>query len=537
MPENKKKCPYCAGLIESGAIKCKHCGKVIEKRPAGQVETADLRLDDSPTAADRMLAGRYRVIEEVGRGGMGVVYLAHDEELDMDVAIKLLPFELANDSRSLDLLRSEAKLSMSLSHPNIVRLHTLDTSGRFNFLVMEYVDGPTLRYVLQKKGRLTLGKALPVIRAICGGVGYAHSQRVLHRDLKPANIMLTSKGVVKIADFGIAQQMRESMSMLSQKIVAGTPCYMAPEHLMGEHLTVRSEVYSIAALTYQIFAGHPPFYKGDIPTQVRFKEPAPVAGIPKPVSDVILKALSKDPSGRPGSAKDFYESLRAATLRIKSDVAPTEEMSPPLPAPKPPPPAVPKKEQASTQALRSVGLKKDLRESPGADAPVMPKPPPSPKPEKIVKAPLRPEPGTAPKFSPPRRFVPPDSRDYYAPTPKRAARIKPEERPAWVIPAKVSAFICVYFWVSVLAYQLSSELCLFIIRKLKDVSAYSAVPSWIISTTGLVISFGFAGLAAALVTGRAIKLLRIHWGTLIGIIAGVGIACSVAVVVIIKAFM
>jgi serine/threonine-protein kinase len=112
--------------------------------PTAPYDTLDLPLVGTPTAADRLLSGRYRIVRELGRGGMGVVYLAHDEELDMDIAIKFLPVELANDRRALEQLRTEAKLSMSLSHPNIVRLHTLDNSGQFKFLVMEYVDGPSL---------------------------------------------------------------------------------------------------------------------------------------------------------------------------------------------------------------------------------------------------------------------------------------------------------------------------------------------------------------------------------------------------------
>ena len=118
-------------------------------------------LVGTPSAAGRVFSGRYEIVRELGRGGMGVVYLAHDEELDMDVAVKFLPVELANDLRALEQLRSEAKLSMSLAHPNIMRLHTLDTAGQFKFLVMEYVDGPSLLDVLREKERLPLEEALP----------------------------------------------------------------------------------------------------------------------------------------------------------------------------------------------------------------------------------------------------------------------------------------------------------------------------------------------------------------------------------------
>jgi serine/threonine-protein kinase len=288
-----------------------------------------------PDPVARILAGRYRIAHEIARGGMGIVCLARDRELDMDVAVKLLPPELAGDSRALEQLRSEAKLSMSLAHPNILRLHNLDTSSKTKFLVMEYVNGPNLKYILQRRSRLTLDEALPIIRAVCNGLDYAHSRRVLHRDLKPANIMMTSKREVKIADFGIARRMKESMTELTQKVVAGTPLYMAPEHLMGKNLTVRSDMYSLAAVTYELLAGHPPFYKGDIPTQIRFKDPPPVPGIPEPVNLAILRALSKKPEDRPASAKKFYKTLTHATLQILPEPAPAKKPQPPQPAKRP----------------------------------------------------------------------------------------------------------------------------------------------------------------------------------------------------------
>jgi serine/threonine-protein kinase len=269
-----------------------------------------------PEPLSRLLGGRYRIIREIARGGMGIVCLAYDKELEMNVALKLLPPQLSNDPNALKQLRSEAKLSMSLAHPNVLRLHNLDTSGKSKFLVMEYVDGPNLKTVLKNRGKLKLDEVFPIIRAVCMGLDYAHSERVLHRDLKPANIMLTAKKDVKIADFGIARQMKESMTSLSQETVAGTPLYMAPEHLMGHHLTVRSDIYSLGAVTYELLAGYPPFHKGDILAQIRFNNPEPIPGLPDPVNRVILNALSKDPQNRPASAADFYKALKDAALRI-----------------------------------------------------------------------------------------------------------------------------------------------------------------------------------------------------------------------------
>lgn len=313
MSEETKRCPYCDEEISKRAIKCKHCGSMLQTPAGAPYDTLDVGPVGASAAEGRLLSGRYRIVKELARGGMGVVCLARDEELDMKVAVKFLPMELANDRRALEQLRTEARLSMSLSHPNIMRLHTLDTSGLHKFLVMEYVDGPNLLDVLREKGKLPLERIIPIIKAVCEGVDYAHANRVLHRDLKPANIMVTARGEVKIADFGIARQMRESMSKLSQGAVMGTPAYMAPENLMGGHLTVRSDIYSLGAVTYELLVGHPPFFKGDILAQIRFKEPPPIRGVPEPVDAAIMAALAKDALDRPASAAAFYKSLSAAT--------------------------------------------------------------------------------------------------------------------------------------------------------------------------------------------------------------------------------
>jgi len=535
MPGNERKCPYCAETIGADAIKCEHCGSLL-KGSSPKPGASDLFNADSPTAGDHVLSGRYRIINNIGRGGMGVVYLAHDEELDMDVAVKLLPFELASDKRSLDLLRSEAKVSMSLSHPNIVRLHTLDTSGHFKFLVMEYVDGPSLHYVLRKKGKLRIEKALPIIRSICDGVAYAHSKRILHRDIKPANIMMTAKGEIKIADFGIARQMHESMSMLSQKIVAGTPSYMAPEHIMGEHMTVRSEVYSVAAVTYEILAGHPPFYTGDIPTQVRFKDPPAITGVSKPVNDVIHKALAKDADERQESVLAFYDMLKDAVLRMGPETEPIfqssmpTEVVPDVPRTRPKKPQKP--EEASTGALRDVGFKKDLR-APGE---IKPPPRPAPVPQKKPQSERRIPPAakSPPSFSPPRQSVPAWSDSTPYARPKRAfnaGQANSTERPPWSVPLKVAAVIFVYFWVSVLCTNPAYDLCPHIVKLVRGAGA-PETPIWLKSLAGMILGFGFAGIASAVVVARLTKLFKFHWNLLAPIILGLAVLFGGAIAVV-----
>jgi len=354
-------CPHCHLKIRAGSTKCKFCGKSLHPSQSLPEQPSP----GGPTVGSPVLSGRYRVIRELGRGGMAIVYLAHDDELNMQVAVKLLPREVASDKKSLEQLATEARVSMSLAHPNIVRLHNLDTSGKTKFLVMEYVDGPTLKDVIRKRGRLSLEETLPMLRAVCQGLHYAHSQRVLHRDLKPANIMLTSKHEVKIADFGIARQMQESMREFSQKTVSGTPSYMAPEHLMGEHITVRTDIYSLGSVTYELLAGHPPFHKGDVLAQVRFKDPEPLKHVPKPVNDVVLATLAKEPAKRPATAALFYQAFTAAVLRTPVKPAPKKKPPPPPP----PPPRV--REQS-----RAVVTKQPEPES---APPIIKAPPPKPR--------------------------------------------------------------------------------------------------------------------------------------------------------------
>ena len=266
------------------------------------------------------LAGRYRLICEIGRGGMGVVWLAHDERLDMDVAVKVLPPELARDERGIRVLTNEARLSMQLTHHNIVRLHDFHESDGLAYLVMEFVRGRTLDRHLLKKKKFTVEETLKYAEQICAGLEYAHQKRVIHRDLKPSNLMLTKEGTVKIADFGIARQIRDSMSRVSKDDTSGTLLYMSPEQLMGERLDHRSDIYSLGVVLYELLNGEPPFVTGDVQTQIRFKDPEPIEGNPDVVNNALLRMLAKDPEERPSSAADSLKALRGETEK------PTEEL-------------------------------------------------------------------------------------------------------------------------------------------------------------------------------------------------------------------
>ncbi|MFC1604315.1 SUMF1/EgtB/PvdO family nonheme iron enzyme [Planctomycetota bacterium] len=276
-------------------------------------------LDDLPTipgddgGESRMLADRYRIIRKLGEGGMGLVYLAEDTEISNEkVAIKFIPPTLATNARALQNLAKEAGMARKLSHPNIVRLHDLHTDGHQKFLVMEYIDGKTLDDTLAEKedGKFTLEALLSIAEQIAAGLDHAHRKSVLHRDLKPSNIMIGKNGTVKLLDFGIAREMKDSFTRLTGKETSGTLPYMSPQQLMGEQPTPAMDVYSFAAVLYECLCGHPPFYMGDIREQIKSKVPDTLTGVNSVVNDAILSGLSKDPAIRPKGPTELVKMLK-----------------------------------------------------------------------------------------------------------------------------------------------------------------------------------------------------------------------------------
>ena len=275
-------------------------------------------LDNAPTEDGRgqegnLLADRYRIVRKLGEGGMGMVYLAEDIELaNHKVAIKFIPPMLAGNARAVKNLQREALTAMQLTHPNIVRLHDLHTDGHQKFLVMEYVAGKTLDDLLaEREGeRIPLDELLPIAEQTAGALDYAHSQNVLHRDLKPSNLMVADDGTVRLLDFGIAREMKDSYTRVTGQETSGTLPYMSPEQLMGEKPSAAMDVYSFGAVLYECLAGHPPFHMGDIREQIKTKAPRPIENVAPQVNEALLSALSKDPARRPRSAGDLVARLK-----------------------------------------------------------------------------------------------------------------------------------------------------------------------------------------------------------------------------------
>jgi serine/threonine-protein kinase len=260
-----------------------------------------------------MVGGRYRIIGLLGRGGMGEVYRADDLKLGQAVALKFLPKAVSADPLLLARFHAEVRLARQVSHPNVCRVYDIDEVDGQHFLSMEYVDGEDLASLLKRIGHLHGDKALEVARQLCAGVAAAHEKGVLHRDLKPANVMLDGRGRVRITDFGLAVTGEEAGGT---REIAGTPAYMSPEQLAGKGASVRSDVYALGLVLYEIYTGKRAF---DAPTvaEIRRKHaedpPAPpssvTAGIDPVVERVILRCLEKDPKARPSSVLQIASAL------------------------------------------------------------------------------------------------------------------------------------------------------------------------------------------------------------------------------------
>ena len=255
-------------------------------------------------ALQQVLAGRYSIERELGRGGMGIVLLARDVALDRLVAIKLLPPHLAASVESRDRFLREARTAAGLSHPNIVPIHAVEQAGDLVFFVMGFVDGETLRERVERSGPLAPRLAMKVMQEVAWALGYAHQRGVIHRDIKPDNIMIeraTDRALV--TDFGIAVGGRAGAG--SDGEVVGTARYMSPEQALGEKVDARSDLYSLGATLFFALAGRPPFEAANLPAIItqQVMKPAPLVRTVRPelparLADLIDRCLKKDPAER-----------------------------------------------------------------------------------------------------------------------------------------------------------------------------------------------------------------------------------------------
>jgi serine/threonine-protein kinase len=291
----------------------------LEAARAASASQAVTALPDAPSLAEPATApasrpGRYRILSELGRGGMGIVYKAHDTVLERPVAFKVLPDALRDNPQALKNFLREAKSAAKLNHPNIVTVFDAgEQDGRF-YIAMEFVDGTTLKEILKRRGQVSATGVVHVGLQLCEALQYAHLQKVVHRDMKNANAMWTREKKAKIMDFGLAKVVEEVRNHTT--LVSGTPYYMSPEQTLGKNVDHRTDLYSLGVMLYELATGQLPFRDGNVPYHhVHSPAPDPRAlapNLPERLALALLHCLQKDPEQRPQSAAEVSSELRGS---------------------------------------------------------------------------------------------------------------------------------------------------------------------------------------------------------------------------------
>jgi serine/threonine protein kinase/tetratricopeptide (TPR) repeat protein len=321
------KCPRCGFENPAETWFCGRCASPIHATGSAPGPTETLLVPIRELETGTTFARRYQVIEELGKGGMGRVYKVYDTEVREKLALKLLKPEIATDPDTIERFRNELRLARTVSHRNVCRMHDLgreESTGTF-FITMEYVSGDDLKSLIHSIGALPLGKAVAIARQVAEGLGEAHRLGVVHRDLKPQNIMIDREGGARIMDFGIARSVR-AKGITGAGVMIGTPEYMSPEQVDGKEADVRSDIYSLGVVLYEMLTGRLPF-EGDTPLAVAVKQKSEAppdprtinAQIPEDLAKLILHCLKKEKGERVQSVKD----LLADVARIEKSLPET----------------------------------------------------------------------------------------------------------------------------------------------------------------------------------------------------------------------
>ena len=338
-------CPQCQTPNPDGIASCSHCSSVfpaadptrkfvpddapemptmasptsleewVKSRPTGSIPVASVLTEGLE------IAERYRVRKLLGMGGMGAVYLVHDDELDRDVALKLIRSDIGENPEALERFKREIQLSSKVTHRNVLRVYDLGASGGIKYLTMQFVEGEDLSTVLKRVGRLATPRLTRIFRQILEGLRAAHEQGVIHRDLKPQNIMLDASDNVYVTDFGLAKSLEQS-GMTQTGAIVGTPYYMSPEQVKGSPIDHRSDIYSLGVILYEMSTGRLPF-TGSSPYEVmaqrlqRLPEPAGRINpdLPSYLSKILDRCLMVDTAARYQTIEEILRDLDAGGFR------------------------------------------------------------------------------------------------------------------------------------------------------------------------------------------------------------------------------
>ena len=340
-------CPKCQTAAAAGALFCPRCGAPLpESSPAesdsinsqptlhdgpeplsiGEIDSELSSIGNAPTLRQPrarrvkpgdLFLGRYRVLSELGQGGMGVVYRCQDDVGGIEVALKALPPELSHNRGEMEEVRDNFRIVEKLHHPGIAALKTLEKDAHTGdyYLVLELAEGLDLRrWRKQQGGKLSLAQAIPLLRQVAQALDFAHSQRIIHRDIKPANVMVRQNGTVKVLDFGLAAQIQSSLSRVSQShfSTSGTGCYMAPEQWRGQRQDAATDQYALAVMAYELLCGELPFENADstvLQQAVLNAAPEKAEGLAAPAWAALQRALAKNRADRFASCAEFIEAL------------------------------------------------------------------------------------------------------------------------------------------------------------------------------------------------------------------------------------
>jgi len=318
------KCPKCHSDNPSDSKFCKECGTQIgghePKSPEFGIVSPNLPTETLQTPIHELttgstFAGRYQIIEELGKGGMGKVYKVFDQEVQAKMALKLIKPEVSADKNTIDRFRNELKIARDVSHKNICRMYDLGREAGSYFITMEYVSGEDLKSFIRRARQLVVGTAILIAKQVCEGLAEAHRLGVVHRDLKPGNIMIDKEGNAKIMDFGIARSISVK-GITGAGVMIGTPEYMSPEQVEGKEVDQRSDIYSLGIILYEMLTGQVPF-EGDTPFTVGVKQKSEIprdpkelnSQIPLDLSRLILRCLEKDKEKRYQTAAELHADL------------------------------------------------------------------------------------------------------------------------------------------------------------------------------------------------------------------------------------